>query len=815
MGQLKMHTATQFQKADGSRLYCVKRLSPALTKRCVRTAVDDRQACSPRLRPLRAATAPDVSNGSYYGYGQEYPDTAGPDNFSALAWPPPCDVPGARIEPVTPQPAEALPFLLYLPDIDGAGVTSCRQWEEWSASFDMHAVFLDPECTCSFAELAAGIRRWLTCALAGVPPQRPVYLLGEGFGGVLALQLAWDCRRLVNRLILVNPATSYADSQLARLTPLLERLPPALLNAQLPPPPALPQLPQFPQLPQLPPLLLPSSGPLALPLALAPVLGTSPRALLRQLAGSISAQQPAEAVQALRRALEQVELLSSRLPPAAFLHRLRMLQQGIKSVSPRLPYIPQRTLLLAGGGDVLLDSEREARRLEGTLQRAFRKVLPECGHALLHEPGGALLPLLAAEGFYLTARRFSSPLPAGADGNCFGSAGPVEVPNEQEIRRYAAAWTSRLRQLNSPVFLSTRADGSRQLGLGGLPDWRGRPQRLGWEGGQQQAEGWGGAGASDDGGGEALGDGPLLFVGNHQLYAFDMSVMVEEVLTQRGILMRGLAHPGLFRQPAPEGEGEGEGAEGAEPQARRPEASSSSSSSGGNRGSNSSPSSTGGRREGEEMLPPAFMGNMFQSFGAVRVTPTALYRLLAAGEAVLLYPGGVREGFKRRNEKYELFWPARSEFVRMAARFGATIIPVSAVGLEDSLQIVMDADDIRRSPMWSARAQEQVAAAPRARVGVSADSALDESFIPPLIAPSVPSRFYFLFGRPLRTSPHMYRDKAACDQLYQAVRAEVEGGISYLLRKREQDPHRDFLRRLVYEQNPPFGPRRVAPTFKP
>ncbi len=30
-----------------------------------------------------------------------------------------------------------------------------------------------------------------------------------------------------------------------------------------------------------------------------------------------------------------------------------------------------------------------------------------------------------------------------------------------------------------------------------------------------------------------------------------------------------------------------------------------------------------------------------------------------AGEAVLLYPGGVREGFKRRNEKYELFWPAR------------------------------------------------------------------------------------------------------------------------------------------------------------
>jgi hypothetical protein len=43
-------------------------------------------------------------------------------------------------------------------------------------------------------------------------------------------------------------------------------------------------------------------------------------------------------------------------------------------VGPRLSRIPQRTLVLAGGQDVVLDSEKEAKRLADTMPRAFRKV---------------------------------------------------------------------------------------------------------------------------------------------------------------------------------------------------------------------------------------------------------------------------------------------------------------------------------------------------------------------------------------------------------------------------------------------------------
>lgn len=37
------------------------------------------------------------------------------------------------------------------------------------------------------------------------------------------------------------------------------------------------------------------------------------------------------------------------------------------------------------------------------------------------------------------------------------------------------------------------------------------------------------------------------------------------------------------------------------------------------------------------------LGGLFESFGAVKASPRSAYRLLKAGEAVLLFPGGGRE----------------------------------------------------------------------------------------------------------------------------------------------------------------------------
>jgi hypothetical protein len=47
-------------------------------------------------------------------------------------------------------------------------------------------------------------------------------------------------------------------------------------------------------------------------------------------------------------------------------------------------------------------------------------------------------------------------------------------------------------------------------------------------------------------------------------------------------------------------------------------------------------------------------------------------------------------------DKYALFWSPRPEFVRAAARFGATIVPFGAIGCDESQTAIMNADNLKR-----------------------------------------------------------------------------------------------------------------------
>mmetsp|Transcript_9431 Transcript_9431/g.28688 ORF Transcript_9431/g.28688 Transcript_9431/m.28688 type:complete len:151 (-) Transcript_9431:902-1354(-) len=101
----------------------------------------------------------------------------------------------------------------------------------------------------------------------------------------------------------------------------------------------------------------------------------------------------------------------------------------------------------------------------------------------------------------------------------------------------------------------------------------------------------------------------------------------------------------------------------------------------------------------------------FPTFGAVPVSPRALYKLLKRGDPTLLYPGGVREAFKstKRGESYKLFWPEvynSADFAPVAARFNATIVPVAAIGAEDSFNMIADADDVLATPFLGERVAE-------------------------------------------------------------------------------------------------------------
>jgi 1-acyl-sn-glycerol-3-phosphate acyltransferase len=177
-------------------------------------------------------------------------------------------------------------------------------------------------------------------------------------------------------------------------------------------------------------------------------------------------------------------------------------------------------------------------------------------------------------------------------------------------------------------------------------------------------------------------------------------------------------------------------------------------------------------------------------FGTVEGTRDNCRALMRAGESVLVFPGGGREVFKHKGEKYRLIWKNRTGFARMAIEHGYPIVPFASVGAEECFDIVLDGDDIRRSLLGSL--VESVA--PRA----------DE--IPPLVRGlgplPRPERFYFRFGAPIETAGFAGReeDEATCRALRARVANSIEHGIRVLLEERDRDPYRHVparaLRRL-------------------
>ncbi len=594
-------------------------------------------------------------------------------------------------------------------------------------------------------------------------PRRELHVMGESMGGLLALAGAHARRTraccvrradapraphvcahavaqrrpdAVKQLVLVNPASSFDRTPWATVAPLLPSLPGDAYNI--------------------------------VPFALAPFLGNPLRLAAAAVgaaaaaAGGAGAPPPAPldaaagaAVAALAQ-LSRLGALSQIIPPPALAHRVALLAAGCAAVNARLADVAAPTLLVVGEQDLLLPSEEEGRRLAQRLPAARLHVVRGGSHALLQE--GLDLPQLLRDTGVRPHAAASTQLPAAppqpqprAGARARIALGAAAMPSAAALAR-ARQPLATLRRVVSPVFYSTASDGTVVEGLAGLP----------------------------------CDERPLLFVGNHQLFAPDLGLLIEEVLLRRGTLLRGLAHPAVFA--AGGNPGLGATAFGTPPGASR------------------------GR-------PGAPAENMFQTFGAVPVSGKNLYALLSAGEAALLFPGGVREAYKRRGEAYKLLWPARPEFVRHALRTGATIVPFAAVGAEDAVEIVADAEQLLAAPLLGDALRARAAAVPAARAvdtRATEQGGKEELFLPPLIVPSAsgPARYYFRFGAPRRTAGGAAGgadDPEAAAALYAAVRSDVEDGIAYLLRKRQEDPFRDLAPRLLFEA----AAGRPAPSFRP
>ena len=230
-------------------------------------------------------------------------------------------------------------------------------------------------------------------------------------------------------------------------------------------------------------------------------------------------------------------------------------------------------------------------------------------------------------------------------------------------------------------------------------------------------------------------DGPALYVGNHTIAGvLDAPLMWLHLYEQRGIVLRSLGDHFHFAVP--------------------------------------------------------LWRDALRRYGVVDGTRENCARLFEAGEHVLVFPGGGREVSKRKGEKYRLIWKNRLGFARMAIRHGVPIVPLAAVGAEEMLDIIVDANDILSTPIG--------------RLVQRLPLRTDMIFpvvrgVGPLPLPR-PERLFFRFGAPIDTSRFgRDADEDACRVLRDEVRAAVEEGIRFLQGERDRDPGEPLLRRAFAE----------------
>ncbi len=252
-----------------------------------------------------------------------------------------------------PQPSKPDdPLLIFLPGLDETGkYLMSLQTDSLEIGFDVRCFVIPPEDIDDF-DLLAESALALTEAELAKTPNRPVYLCGESFGGCIALKMLLQAPKLFEKIILVNPASSF------------HRVPWLNFGSLL-----FPLTPDF---------FYDHSAYLTLPF-LAPINRLTPQA---------------------REGLS--ETIKSA-PKQTAQQRLAMMREFTIDET-KLRQITQPVLLIGSKEDLILPSVEEAKHLVKIFPQATVVTLPHSGHACLVEPDINLYQIMEANNFVINTK---------------------------------------------------------------------------------------------------------------------------------------------------------------------------------------------------------------------------------------------------------------------------------------------------------------------------------------------------------------------------------------------------------------------------
>lgn len=286
------------------------------------------------------------------------------------------------------------PLLVYLPGFDGSILAPFLQFPELGTEFDVKGMTVKMDDRSSVEELKNLVISFIdeeiqyyknddedknakskqaSSPFSFVPKmdkdtQRPVFIMGESFGGILALETSLAIKELnakrppkqrinLQLITLINPATCYNESNLAKLGPPLTEISPLLYPFQL-----LKLLPLFTDSYAVPQLLLTLQSK-----ALPSIIDNEQReAYMGRTAFSLPKKLEFMPQKTLKWRLEE------------------WLTKGCTSLSNReqdIANLDVPALIVAGEVDNTLPSVAEADRLSKLFKKSFVHIVDGAGHA--------------------------------------------------------------------------------------------------------------------------------------------------------------------------------------------------------------------------------------------------------------------------------------------------------------------------------------------------------------------------------------------------------------------------------------------------
>ena len=239
-----------------------------------------------------------------------------------------------------------LPLFLYLPGMDGSGRLLTTQTQKLASRFSLRCLSIPTNDMSDWRNLTNTVIKLVEEELEATGKER-LYICGESFGGCLGIKLAEAKPELIEKLILVNPASAFNEQPILSWgIPITRYLPDWLHRTSA--------------------------------VALLPFLADLSRMEKRN-----------------REALLQA---MKSLPPQVVSWRLSLLQKFMVSPSS-LEAFPREVLAIASRADRLLPSVTEAEKLVNVFPKATIEILPESGHACLLEKSTDLYEILQKNQF--------------------------------------------------------------------------------------------------------------------------------------------------------------------------------------------------------------------------------------------------------------------------------------------------------------------------------------------------------------------------------------------------------------------------------